>query len=155
VWEIREIRLDEVGTVTDLYMEMWGSLADRHADWAVGDRDPIHRWIARTTETDEAVCLAPEFDVEIAGYLLASVSRHPAMPGTTGELEGLYVRPRHDEDAVKRDLVEAGVAWARERNVGTIGLDAPWTSEELAFWTSLGFENDTTEVKRYYTDGCT
>jgi hypothetical protein len=107
------------------------------------------------------VCLVPEIEGEIAGYLLASVSDHPAMPGTLGELGELgelYVRPRPDEDAVKRELVEAGVAWARARKAGmirgTVGLDAPWTAEELAFWASLGFENDTTEVKRYFLDGC-
>ncbi len=155
---IREIQPVEVGTVTDLYMELWGSLAERDEDWAVGDRRPIHRWIERTTETDEAVCLVPEIAGAIVGYLLASVSRHPAMPGVLGELEELYVRPGPDEDAVKRDLVEAGVAWARERDAGvikgTVGLYAPWTAEELDFWGSMRFENDTTEVKRYYGDGC-
>lgn len=35
-----------------------------------------------------------------------------------------------------------------------VGLEAPWTEKELAFWGSLGFENDTTEVTRYFSDGC-
>jgi L-amino acid N-acyltransferase YncA len=144
--------------VTDLYLELCRSLSERDADWGVPDRGPIRRWIARTTETDEAVCLVPELDGGVAGYLLASVSGHPAMPGVVGDLEELYVRPGPDQDAVKRELVEAGVAWARARGarviVGTVGLDAPWTAEELGFWASLGFDNDTTEVKRYYEDGC-
>ena len=74
---IREIRRDEVDLVTDLYPEPYRSLSERDAEWGVPDREPIRRWIERTTETDEAVCLVPEIDGETAGYLLASVSRHP------------------------------------------------------------------------------
>jgi GNAT superfamily N-acetyltransferase len=158
VTTIREIRADEVGVVTDLYLELCRSLSQRDADWGVPARESIRRWIQRTTETDEAVCLVPEIGEEIAGYLLASVSRHPAMPGVTGDLEELYVRPAPDEDALKRRLVEAGIEWARARGAGVIatkvGLEAPWTEEELAFWGSLGFENDTTEVTHYFFDGC-
>jgi len=34
---------------------------------------------------------------------------------------------------------------AEARTVRTsVSLDAPWTGEELAFWTSLGFEHDQT-----------
>ena len=155
---IREIRRDEVDLVTDLYLEACRSLSERDGDWGVPAREPIRRWIERTTETDEAVCLVPEIDGEAAGYLLASVSGHPAMPGVTGELEELHVVPRPNDDVVRRELVEAGVAWARAREagviVGTVGLDAPWTEEELGFWGSMGFEHDTTEVKRYFLDGC-
>jgi GNAT superfamily N-acetyltransferase len=155
---IREIRPVEVEIVTDLYLEVCRSLSERDNDWGVPDREPIHRWVTRTTETDEAVCLVPEIDGEIVGYLLASVSGHPAMPGVTAQLEELYVRPGPDDDALKRQLVEAGVAWARTRKAGviaaTVALEAPWTAEELEFWISLGFENDITEVRRYYLDGC-
>jgi GNAT superfamily N-acetyltransferase len=158
VTTIREIRRDEVDLVTDLYLELCRSLSERDAEWGVPDREPIRRWIERTTESGEAVCLVPEIDGQAAGYLLASVSRHPAMPGFTGELEELYVRPGPDEDAVKRALVEAGVGWARARDAGVIaskvGLEAPWSDDELAFWRSMGFENDTTEVRRYFVDGC-
>lgn len=158
VTTIREIRRDEVELVTDLYLELCRSLSERDAEWGVPDREPIRRWIERTTETDEAVCLVPEIEGRAAGYLLASVSRHPAMPGVTGELEELYVRPGPERDPAMRELVEAGVGWARARDagvvVGTVGLDAPWTDEELGFWSSLDFERDTAEVKRYYLDGC-
>ena len=139
---IREIRPAEVGAVTDLYLELCRSLSERDGDWGVPEREPIRRWIARTIETDEAVCLVPEIDGEVGGYLLATVTGHPAMPGITGELEELYVRPGPDEDAIKRELVQAGIAWARARDAGVIssrvGLDAPWTSDELTFWASLG-----------------
>jgi hypothetical protein len=158
VTTIREIRREEVDLVTDLYLELCRSLSERDAEWGVPDREPIRRWIERTTETDEAVCLVPEIGGEVGGYLLASVSGHPAMPGVTGELEELFVRPGPDEDPVKRELVEAGIAWARARDAGVIsskvGLDAAWTDEELAFWGSMRFEHDTTEVRRYYVDGC-
>ena len=146
---IREIRTDEVDLVTDLYLQSCRSLSEQDAEWGVPAREPIRRWIARTIETNEAVCLVPDLDGGVAGYLLASVSGHPAMPGIKGELEELYVRPGPDREPVQRELVEAGVAWARARDArviaGTVGLDAPWTADELAFWASLGFERDTAE----------
>ena len=133
-------------------------LAYHDAEWGVPARESIRRWIARTLETDDAVSLVPEIEGGVAGYLLASVSGHPAMSGISGELEELYVRPGADRDQAMRDLVQAGVAWARARDAGvivaTVGLDAPWTADELAFWTSLGFEHDTAQVKRYFHDGC-
>ena len=155
---IREIRPVEADFVTDLYLELCRTLSERDSEWGVPDREPIFRWVSRTTETDKAVCIVPEIEGEIVGYLLGSVSGHPAMPGVTAQLEELYVRPGPDEDAVKRQLVEAGVAWARARKAGvitaTVGLDASWTADELEFWTALGFENDITEVRSYYLDGC-
>jgi len=99
----------------------------------------------------------PEIGEEIAGYLLASVSRHPAMPGVTGDLEEL--RPAR----ARRGCAEAEARRSRHRldaSAGRgviatkVGLEAPWTEKELAFWGSLGFENDTTEVTRYFSDGC-
>ena len=126
---IREIRRDEVDLVANLYLEPCRSLSERDAEWGVPDREPIRRWIERTTETDEAVCLVPEIDGD---RRLPPGLREPApaMPGVAGELEELHVRPGSDEDGVRRELVEAGVGWARARDAGVIaskvGLDAPW-----------------------------
>ena len=82
------------------------------------------------------------------------------MPGVTGELEELFDRAGPGEGPARRELVDAGIAWALEREAKvirtTIGLDAPWTGEELSFWTSLGFEYDQTVATRYFLDdgGC-
>ena len=156
---IREIRRDEVPYATDLYLEACRLLSERDADWGIPDRDPISRWILRTTESDDAVCLVPDGD-GIAGLLIASVTRHPAMPGVLGTLEELHVRPAPDRDRWQRELVDAGIAWARDRHAGpiqtTVGLGAPWTDEELAFWASMGFEHDQALVTRYFPEdeGC-
>ena len=154
---IREIRREEVAHATDLYLEACKLLSERDAEWGVPDRDPIDRWIHRTTESDQAVCLVPdEGDDAIAGLLLASVARHPAMPCVLGMLEELHVRPGPEQDRFMRELVEAGIAWARDRGASPIqtvvGLDAPWTNEELSFWTSMGFEHGQTLVTRYFLE---
>jgi hypothetical protein len=84
---IREIHPDEVASVTHLFLEMCRLLSERDAEWGVPQREPIARWIRRTTETDDAVCFVNAVDGEISGDLLASVTRHPAMPGIMGTLE--------------------------------------------------------------------
>lgn len=59
VTTIREIRADEVGVVTDMYLELCRSLSERDADWGVPAREPIRRWIQRTTETDARYASCP------------------------------------------------------------------------------------------------
>ena len=73
---IRVIRRNEVAPVTELYLEMCRLLAEVDSDWGVPDWDPIHRWILRTTESDDAVCLVSEVDGVIIGFLLG-FSRSP------------------------------------------------------------------------------
>jgi GNAT superfamily N-acetyltransferase len=155
VTTIREIRPSEALAVTELYLDYCRGYNERDAEWGVPERGPIERWISRTTETEDAVCLVPEVGGAIVGFLLASLSKHPAMPGISGQLEELYIRPGPDRDELRRRLVESAISWARERGanvmVATVALDSPWTGEEMVFWGALGFENDTAEVKRYYS----
>jgi L-amino acid N-acyltransferase YncA len=157
---IREIRRDQAASVTDLYLEMCRRLSERDSDWGVPDWDPINRWILRTTESDDAVCLVAEVEGSIVGYLLASVARHPAMPGVLGTLEELHVRPGPSEERLKNQLVDGGITWARDRGASpiqtTVGLGSPWFDQELSFWTSIGFEHDQALVTRYFLEdeGC-
>jgi hypothetical protein len=108
----------------------------------VPDWDPIHRSILRATESDDAVCLVSEVDGVIIGFLLASIARHPAMPGVLGTLEEIRIRPGREEAKRKRELVEGGITWARNREASpirtTVGVDSPWFDEELSFWRSIG-----------------
>ena len=134
--------------------------SERDPEWGVPDRNPINAWVLRTTETDDAVCLVMEVEGAIAGYLLASVVRHPAMPGVLGTLEAVHVLPVPDEDRLKRELIEVGIAWARDREASpiqtTVDRDAPWTNQELSFWASVGFGHDQALVTRYFLEdeGC-
>ena len=156
---IREIRRNESAPVTDLYVEMCKVLAEADSDWGVPDRDPIHRWILRTMESDDAVCLVSEVYGVIIGFLLASVAHHPAMPGVLGTLEEVHVSPRWEGENRKRELVEEGIVWARNRGASpiqtTVGMDSPWADEELSFWKSIRFEHDQALVTRYFpAEGC-
>jgi L-amino acid N-acyltransferase YncA len=83
---IREIRPEEAPAVTDVYVEACRLLAEIDPDSGIPDWGAINRWITRTTETDEAVCLIKEVDGTIVGYLLASVERHPASRVVRGSL---------------------------------------------------------------------
>lgn len=151
---IRPIHPSEAAAVTDLYLDGCRQLSERDGDWGVPEWENIHRWVVRTMETDEAVRLvAEDEDGSVRGLLLASVSGHPAIPGMTGELDELVVHPGPRDRETKRALAEASLAWAKERGPGQISsrvaLNAPWTDEELTFWTELGFEHDQTLVTQY------
>jgi GNAT superfamily N-acetyltransferase len=150
---IREMRQEESASVTDLYLEASSLLSERDRDWNVPDSGSINRWVIATREADDAVCLVAEVERAVGGYLLASVARHPALPGVLGKLEEVYVRRGPEENRLRRELVEAGMAWARERGAGpiqaTVALEVPWTDEELSFWASIGFEHDQGLVTRY------
>jgi hypothetical protein len=157
---VREITPDDADRVTELYLDACRRLSEREPDWGVPEWGPINRWVRRTIETDDAVCLVREADGAIAGLLLASLERHPAMSGIVGSLEELLVEPRRDEEELKHELVNAGIAWARDRGASLvqtmIGLGSPWTEDELAFWNSIDFEHDQTLVTRYFPEdeGC-
>jgi hypothetical protein len=78
---IREIGRADAGAVTDLYLDVCRRASLRDPDWGVPRWKDIHRWVARTTETDEAFCLVAATDEgDVVGSLLASVGRHPATP---------------------------------------------------------------------------
>ena len=92
----------------------------------VPDWDPIHRSILHATESDDAVCLLSEVDGVIIGFLLASIARHPAMPGVLGTLEEIRIRPGREEAKRKRELVEGGITWARNREASPIQTTVGW-----------------------------
>jgi GNAT superfamily N-acetyltransferase len=153
---VREVRREDADRVTQLYLDACRRLSERDPEWGVPKWGPINRWILKTMLSDDAVCLVSEAEGAVVGLLLGSVTRHPAMPGVLGALEELMVEPRQDAAALKRELVDAGIAWARERGASPIqaavGLGAPWTDDELSFWTSNGFEHDQTLVTRYFPE---
>ena len=90
---IREIRPDEAPIVTDLYLEACRLLAELDPDAGIPDWGAINRWITRTTETDQAVCLIKEVEGTIVGYLLASVERHPACRESSGRWRSSTLGP--------------------------------------------------------------
>jgi GNAT superfamily N-acetyltransferase len=152
---IREIRPSESPSVTELYLDFSREIADRDPESEVVESGPIERWIGRTTDTDDAVCLVAEGSASLAGFVLASVQRHPAMPGAVAELEALYVRPSPDRETVERQLVDAGIAWARDREAGVVvtkvAVDA-FTPQEIERWGAFGFEHTAAELRRYLNE---
>ena len=116
----------------------------------VPDWDPIHRSILRATESDDAVCLLSEVDGVIIGFLLASIARHPAMPGVLGTLEEIRIRPGWEEAGVSRGRNHLGTQSRGQPDPDDGRVDSPWFDEELSFWRSIGFEHDQALVTRYF-----
>lgn len=157
---IRPMHPNEAGTVRDLWNEM-GEMADEATPNGWGrlsaeSLKQIRHNLERTPAHPDALCLVAEDNRELFGFLTASVTRHPVMPGPGGEIEELYARARADQSQVRALLAQKAIDWFHERGVGVIwsrvALDAPWTTSDMAFWTRLGFENDQTLLSRYRPD---
>jgi hypothetical protein len=154
---IRGMRAEEAAIVSDLWNEMceeadaaatdgWGHLSAKSLE-------RIRDNLERTPAHPEALCLVVEEEGSLAGFVNASLSRHPVMLGVVGEIEELYVRARPDRREVELALVRRAIEWARAQGAGVIqsrvALDAPWTAGELEMWAGLGFEHDMGLVSLY------
>jgi GNAT superfamily N-acetyltransferase len=159
---IRESRPDEATTVRDLYDEMcnthdarvpegWGTLSP-------ASLERIRDNMERTPEVDDALCLVAEDEGRLVGFVTGALDRHPVMPGWAGDIEEMYVVERADAAELRRELARRAIDWLRERGAwtihATVALEAPWTEEEIRFWSELGFEHDLTLLSLYREDGC-
>jgi GNAT superfamily N-acetyltransferase len=159
---IRESRAGEAATLRDLYDEMC-NVYDARVPEGWGRLTPaalerIRDNMRRTPAVDDAVCLVAEDEGRLLGFVTGALDRHPVMPGWAGDVEELYVVERPDASELRRELARRAIAWLRERGASTIhstvALDAPWTEEEIGFWSDLGFEHDMTLLSLYIQEGC-
>lgn len=102
----------------------------------------------RTARADDISEIRALFVAEgppLAGLIMAvlrRVKQEPFLqPGDVCYLDTLVVRSSLRRRGVGRALVEAGVAWARERGASRIELGVYEFNEAAkAFWRAVGFE---------------
>lgn len=162
---IRPMRRHEAGAVRDLWNEMC-QMADSAVPggWGQLSAESLERQESGTIWNARPPTPTPSVSWSTSGrprrVETASIVRHPVMPGNVGEIESTGrggLRSVGSKAAQLRDrLVEAALDWFHDRAVSVImsriALDAPWTSERVAFFAHHGFENDLTLVTRYQTD---
>jgi ribosomal protein S18 acetylase RimI-like enzyme len=136
--EVRRLRTDEVGLLRDVRLR---ALAD--SPWAFGSSHArelaytAERWQFFADQVDAATYVAVEGDtaVGMAGGFVPETD--------VVMLWGMWVAPEARGRGLARTLVEAVLAWARERGAAEVVLEVTDTERAApaaALYRSLGFE---------------
>lgn len=93
-------------------------------------------------------CLVVEDKGAIVAYVTYGVSGHPIEPGLLGEVEELYAQADYHQQ--KAALVQQAVIMMKQAGAGIIrvnvAVDEP---DDIAFWKSLNWEQDTINFNIY------
>ncbi len=93
-------------------------------------------------------------DSEITGWIAFGASRDPDATPSVGEIEAIYVSPKHWSTGTGRELWNAARARLVERNFASVTL---WVLEEneraTRFYRSAGFAPDTASRKEIRIGG--
>jgi hypothetical protein len=150
--DFREMRENEAVYVRNLWLQMCAE-----AGTPPGERE-AHQILANLQQYathQEAHCFVAEEQHLLIGFLTCIVTRHPVMPGLSGDIEELYVQPGPHWQTVQTDLVRQAVAFMQARGAGSIhvrigiGEESPKEKDQQIFWQSLGWENDMTIYSIY------
>ncbi|MEO1164989.1 MAG: GNAT family N-acetyltransferase [Chloroflexota bacterium] len=99
-------------------------------------------------EHDTHQCLVVDNNQQLVGFITFGVMGHPIQNGLVGEIEELYAQPDYME--AKKSLVKEAVIWLKQQGVGVVttrvAVDDP---DDLAFWYSLKWEQDTVNFNIY------
>lgn len=92
----------------------------------------------------DAFCLVATDDSRIVGFVNGRVDTDDGLlPGSTGEIESLYVLPEQRGAGISRALAQSAVGWLRGQGAHTIRyLSCADARDDHLFWQSLGFEPD-------------
>lgn len=109
------------------------------------DRISFEANLPRLLESDRQLLLVAAEDERVVGYAMASESMTLYANGPTAELIELMVIQSRRKRGIGRVLVEAAIAWAKER--GCIEVNVP-TRRAGDYYVKLGFE-ETASFFRY------
>ena len=152
-----------IGTVDDLRVvgQLWNELNDYHhtvgLNFPAGD-SVVEEWISsfeRTLDRFSFLWVAEQKSV-VRGFLLGRLKRTPAYLGgvMVGEISDLYLGEDLRGQGAGRQLVDAAVEKFEELNIHSIEVQImAQNSAGLAFWKSLGFQNDVILVRRMIKTG--
>ncbi len=148
--EIRRIIDGEGATVAALWDEQargstdGGPLSDR-------GRRNIARMLDIAAWHERQLCLLAVDDGRIVGFVCVRIDAGSGLlPGTSGEIDALYVTSAARGRGVSSALAGAAVVELRARGAGAIhNLICIEDHEAQAFWKSQGFERDMVCMSMY------
>ncbi len=144
---IRPMRVDEAERVVALWQQM--CVAGGSNLLPETALQQILANLRQYASSHVAHCFVAEEDQGIIGFVTCAVTTHPIMPGSSGEIEELYVQPHAQLDNIRADLVKQAVHFMQAQNAGSIYTqicvepdECPDEAQLRAFWQSLGWIND-------------
>ena len=144
--QIRPMKFTEAETVRDL----WNEACVKAVGYPLPDKS-AHQVLLNLRDypqNETYHCLVAEEDDQIVAFLTFGVRGHPIGPGLVGEIEELYAQSGYDQAKLAM-VTEAVITMKRQgaRVVTTrVAVDEP---DDLAFWHSLKWEQDTVNFNIY------
>ncbi len=137
--EIAELKAEDI----DAVVEIWDDTDD---GWHLNEisRRRVTDNLRRTIDHADAFCLVAHLDDRVVGFVTASISGHPVMPGRALEIEEITVHRDYQRRRIGSDLMKSALRWLDIAGLRPIRCtypteDAAWLKP---FLLSLGFECD-------------
>jgi GNAT superfamily N-acetyltransferase len=152
-----------IGTEKDLRAVglLWGELTRYHI--SVGYHFPINEntiddWIASFSRTlgRFSFLWVAEQEGEVTAFLLGRLKRTPTYLGgvLVGEISDLFVSDSLRGQGIGKQLVAVAMQHFSQQNVHSVEVQIMAGNESgIAFWNSLGFQNDVILVRRMLEPG--
>lgn len=152
-----------VGTVDDLRAVglLWRKLNEYHLSIGMhfqADDTSVEAWIASFSRTlgRFSFLWVAEQEGEVSAFLLGRLKRTPAYLGgvMVGEISDLYVSDKLRGQGIGKQLVTTATHHLKSQNVHSIEVQIMAQNKSgLAFWNSLGFQNDVILVRQMVEPG--
>jgi predicted N-acetyltransferase YhbS len=151
--EIRRITVIEAPRVRELVRSATDELALSYPEDDIGiseqGLDNLEtQFRLGAVHEDEATFVAAEGE-RLVGFVAAWITRGRATPGVAGTVDWLWVQPRGDRDALRRELATTAIDWLRQRGARTILREEDAEHPDRELWEGLGFEGDVTRFALY------
>lgn len=135
---------------------LWGKLNDYHISIRMhfqADDASVNNWIASFSRTlgRFSFLWVAEQGSEISAFLLGRLKKTPAYLGgvLVGEISDLYVSELLRGQGTGKQLVTAAMQHFKNQNVHSVEVQIMSQNKSgLAFWNSLGFQNDVILVRQ-------
>ncbi len=152
-----------IGTPDDLRAAglLWRKLNDFHLSIGLhfqADENSVESWIdsfSRTLGRFSFLWVA-ERGGEISAFLLARLKKAPAYLGgvMVGEISDLYVDDSLRGQGIGKQLVSTAMLHFKAQKIHSVEVQVMAKNESgLAFWNSLGFQNDLILVRQMVEPG--
>ncbi|HIE52218.1 MAG TPA: GNAT family N-acetyltransferase [Armatimonadetes bacterium] len=131
-------------------------LADHHVgldvsfEYNEGWEEIWREFVEEQIENDEDLVLKAVVEGKVVGFVSGVIGSRPVFRvARRGIIQNIVVRREYRGRGIGRRLVEAALAWFRERDVGQVDVDVAIANEGgVEFWKRLGFVPYMLQMKR-------
>ncbi len=155
---VNQTAVVRLGTLDDLRAVglLWRKLNDYHLSIGMhfqADDASVENWLASFTRTlgRFSFLWVAEQEGEVSAFLLGRLKKTPAYLGgvMVGEISDLYVSDELRGQGIGKQLVSTAMQQFKDQSVHSVEVQIMAQNESgLAFWNSLGFQNDVILVRQ-------